>query len=95
MALLAQVERVAATAGVPLDTYMDLVRTTVDNVAELGCADALTGPAARGDAATIARHRAAMDSGELEAYDAMVRLAQRLAGQPVDGPSAPRPPGTS
>jgi len=95
VALLAQVERVAATAGVPLDTYMDLVRTTVENVAELGCADALTGPAARGDAATIARHRAAMDSGELEAYDAMVRLAQRLAGQPVDGPSAPRPPGTS
>jgi len=83
VALLAQVERVAATAGVPLDTYMDLVRTTVDNVAELGCAAALTGPAARGDESTIARHREALAPDELEAYDAMMRSAQRLAGRPV------------
>ena len=33
VALLGQVERVAATAGVPLDAYLDLVRATVDNVA--------------------------------------------------------------
>jgi predicted short-subunit dehydrogenase-like oxidoreductase (DUF2520 family) len=89
VALLAQVERVAATAGVPLDTYMDLVRTTVDNVAAMGCAAALTGPAARGDMATIARHRAALGPDELEAYDAMMRAAQRLAGWDGHGSRGP------
>ena len=53
VALLGQVERVAATAGVPFEVYLDLVRATLDNVAELGPAAALTGPAARGDDATI------------------------------------------
>ena len=57
-----QVERVAAPAGVPLEAYLDLVRATVDNVAELGPAAALTGPAARGDWATIDRHLAALDA---------------------------------
>ena len=45
----------------PLEAYLDLVRATVDNVAELGPAAALTGPAARGDWATIERHLAALD----------------------------------
>src|SRR4029079_18402202 len=44
VALLGQVERVAGSAGVPLEAYLDLVRQTVDNVAALGPADALTGP---------------------------------------------------
>jgi len=78
VALLGQAERVAATAGVPLDAYLDLVRATVENVAALGPARALTGPAARGDTATLDRHRAALDPAELPAYDAMVDLAVRL-----------------
>ena len=78
VALLGQAERVAATAGVPLEAYLGLVRATVDNVAELGPAAALTGPAARGDVATLDRHRAVLDRDELAAYDAMVDLAVRL-----------------
>ncbi len=78
VALLGQVERVAATAGVPLEAYLDLVRATVANVAALGPAAALTGPAARGDDATLDRHRAAMDPSEVAGYDAMVALARRL-----------------
>ena len=81
VALLAQAERVAATAGVPLEPLLGLVRATVDNVAELGCAEALTGPAARGDEATIARHRQALASDELAAYDVMVAEARRLADE--------------
>ena len=81
VALLGQAERVAATAGVPLDAYLDLVRATVENVAALGPARALTGPAARGDLATLDRHRAVLDPAELAAYDAMVELAARLAGR--------------
>ena len=78
VALLGQVERVAADAGVPLEAYLDLVRQTVDNVAVLGPADALTGPVRRGDTATVARHLAAIDPGERPAYEALAEAARRL-----------------
>jgi predicted short-subunit dehydrogenase-like oxidoreductase (DUF2520 family) len=78
VALLGQVERVAATAGVPLDAYLDLVRATVDNVGELGPAAALTGPVARGDHVTVERHRQALGPDELAAYDALADAARRL-----------------
>ena len=79
VALLGQAERVAASAGVPLDALLDLVRSTVDNVAALGPAAALTGPVARGDWATVDRHLAALDPSERPAYEAMAAAAQRLA----------------
>jgi predicted short-subunit dehydrogenase-like oxidoreductase (DUF2520 family) len=50
----------------------------VENVAVLGPARALTGPAARGDHETLDRHRAALDPSEVPAYDALVALARRL-----------------
>ncbi|MCU1373869.1 MAG: hypothetical protein JWO68_1155 [Actinomycetia bacterium] len=78
VALLGQVERVAATAGVPLEAYLDLVRQTVDNVAALGSVDALTGPVRRGDEATVARHLAALDPSERPAYEALAAAARRL-----------------
>jgi predicted short-subunit dehydrogenase-like oxidoreductase (DUF2520 family) len=78
VALLGQAERVAAPAGVPLEAYLDLVRATVDNVADLGPEAALTGPAARGDRETIERHLAAMSPDEHAAYEAMVDAAERL-----------------
>jgi len=95
VALLGQAERVGAAAGVPREAFLDLVRATVENVAALGPARALTGPAARGDIATLERHRAALDPSELAAYDAMVDLARRLVDTtPVlcgsVGPMAPQ-----
>ena len=81
VALLGQVERVAATAGVPLGAYLDLVRATVDNVAELGTTAALTGPVARGDEATLARHLAALAPDERAAYEAMADQARVLVRQ--------------
>ncbi|MBV8958162.1 MAG: pantoate--beta-alanine ligase [Actinobacteria bacterium] len=78
VALLGQVERVAASAGLPLDAYLDLVRGTVDNVAHLGPAAALTGPVARGDWETVARHLASLDASERPAYEAMADAALRL-----------------
>jgi predicted short-subunit dehydrogenase-like oxidoreductase (DUF2520 family) len=89
VALLAQVERVADSAGVPLEAYLDLVRGTVDNVEAMGAAAALTGPAARGDEATIARHLAAIPESERAGYEAMVAEARRLAGH------RPAPSGTN
>lgn len=78
VALLGQVERVAATAGVPLEAYLDLVRSTVDNVAALGPAAALTGPVRRGDTDTVGRHLAALDPSERRAYEAMADAARRM-----------------
>ncbi|MBV8691093.1 MAG: pantoate--beta-alanine ligase [Actinobacteria bacterium] len=79
VALLGQVERVAASAGLPLDAYLDLVRGTVDNVAHLGPAAALTGPVARGDWETVARHLASLDASERPAYEAMADAAFQLS----------------
>jgi predicted short-subunit dehydrogenase-like oxidoreductase (DUF2520 family) len=81
VALLGQVQRVAAGAGLGLDAFVGLARHALVDVAELGPAAALTGPAARGDVATIARHRAALDPEELAGYDAGVALARRLAAE--------------
>ncbi|HET8757955.1 MAG TPA: Rossmann-like and DUF2520 domain-containing protein, partial [Solirubrobacteraceae bacterium] len=53
-------ERLAATAGVDRDLLAPLVRAAVENWAERGAEDALTGPIARGDEATVARQRAAV-----------------------------------
>lgn len=80
VALLGQVERVAATVGLPLGAFEGLVEGSVRNAFVLGPAAALTGPAARGDLATLERHRDALAPEELPAYDAMVGLAVRLAG---------------
>jgi predicted short-subunit dehydrogenase-like oxidoreductase (DUF2520 family) len=81
VALLGQVERLAAHAGVPFDALLPLVRGTVENVDELGPAAALTGPVARGDDETIARHIDALPYDERDGYEALVREARRLAGQ--------------
>lgn len=78
VALLGQVERVAGPVGVPLEAYFDLIRATVDNVADLGPGAALTGPVARGDQATIERHLAALPPEERPAYEVMVDAAKRL-----------------
>jgi predicted short-subunit dehydrogenase-like oxidoreductase (DUF2520 family) len=79
VALLGQVERVAATAGVPLAAFLALARQTIDNVEAGGPRDALTGPVRRGDWPTVERHRAALADDERPAYDALVHLAERLA----------------
>ncbi|HXW32339.1 MAG TPA: DUF2520 domain-containing protein [Acidimicrobiales bacterium] len=79
VALLGQVQRVASGAGLELDAFLPLARAALVDVAELGAGTALTGPAARGDDATLARHRAVLDPEELPGYDAGVDLARRLA----------------
>ena len=78
VALLGQVERLAAAAEVPFAAFFDMVRAAVDNVERLGVTGALTGPAARGDSDTIARHLAAMPLDERPAYEALAAEARRL-----------------
>ncbi len=87
VALLGQVERIANSIDVPFEVFLPLIEGSVSNVAKMGPAAALTGPAARGDFGTIERHRAALGEhldDELDAYDAMVELAVKLAAQRQD-----------
>jgi len=81
VALLGQVERLANGIGIPVDAYLDLVRASVDNVAALGPAAALTGPVARGDWATVARHLRSLPAEERRTYLSLATEAARLAGR--------------
>ncbi len=81
VALLGQATRIAHDAGVPAPALWPLVRATVDNVEALGAGDALTGPVARGDADTVARHLGALPEDERAAYRALATEALRLSGR--------------
>jgi predicted short-subunit dehydrogenase-like oxidoreductase (DUF2520 family) len=81
VALCAQVERLAGQVGFPLDAYWDLMETTLENVRRAGPLASLTGPAARGDASTIALHLEALPSDERTLYLALANEAARLAGR--------------
>ena len=83
-------ERLAATAGVPREALVPLVRATVDNWAAQGVRAALTGPIARGDETVVARHRAAVveRAPDLSAlYDALAQATRDIAARE---PSAAR-----
>ena len=75
-------ERVGATAGLDRELLVPLVRASVDAWAELGAARALTGPIARGDEATVERHRAVLRERTpelLPLYDALAEATRTLA----------------
>jgi predicted short-subunit dehydrogenase-like oxidoreductase (DUF2520 family) len=83
-------ERLAATAGVPREALVPLVRASVENWAAHGAERALTGPIARGDEATVARHRVAIaerapDIAEL--YDLLAAATRELAARRAEVPA--------
>ena len=62
------------------------MRQTVENIAELGPEEALTGPVARGDDATVAAQRAAVEEAApelLDLFDELVRRTRALAARRV------------
>jgi predicted short-subunit dehydrogenase-like oxidoreductase (DUF2520 family) len=71
-------ERVAATAGVGREHLVPLVQATVDNWAVQG-RSALTGPIARGDTATVERHRVALKERAPELLGLYDALAEATA----------------
>lgn len=75
--------RLFAEAGVPWVAVAPLVDAVVDNAFEMGPRDALTGPIARGDVATVDLQRRAIEEAapELESvFTEMGRALARLAG---------------
>jgi predicted short-subunit dehydrogenase-like oxidoreductase (DUF2520 family) len=81
VALLAQVERIAAGAGLPAEPFYDLAAATLANARRRGAPAALTGPAARGDGATVGRHLSAIGAGEHDLYLALASAAAHLSGR--------------
>jgi predicted short-subunit dehydrogenase-like oxidoreductase (DUF2520 family) len=74
-------ERLAATAGVDRALLAPLVRAAVENWAARGAEEALTGPIARGDDATVARQRAAVEERTpdlVPLFDALVEATRAL-----------------
>jgi predicted short-subunit dehydrogenase-like oxidoreductase (DUF2520 family) len=86
--LQAAAEQVAIGAGLSPDDaralLAPLVRRTIENHAALGPERALTGPVARGDDATVAAQRDAIEQAApelLALFDELVHHTRRLAGR--------------
>ncbi|HEX8975050.1 MAG TPA: Rossmann-like and DUF2520 domain-containing protein [Solirubrobacteraceae bacterium] len=95
--LEAAAEAVGAGTGLDRELLAPLVRATVENWAELGPHEALTGPVARGDEATVQTQRAAVAEQTpdlVELFDTLVGATRRLAadhelGAPRTGSTRP------
>jgi predicted short-subunit dehydrogenase-like oxidoreductase (DUF2520 family) len=81
VALLGQVERLAASSGVPFEAFAPLALSSVQNAFQFGPAEALTGPVARGDLGTVELHLRELDPVDRDAYRALAREAARLTGR--------------
>jgi predicted short-subunit dehydrogenase-like oxidoreductase (DUF2520 family) len=95
LALLGLAERWFSAAGAPPDlaraALLTLCRGALDNAERLGPAAALTGAVVRGDAATVARHLAAVgarDVAERDLYASLCAALVRLAAEREDGARA-------
>ncbi|MBX3313674.1 MAG: DUF2520 domain-containing protein [Actinobacteria bacterium] len=106
VALLGQVVRLAQQIDVPPEAYLDLATATLANVVELGPRAALTGPVARGDWDTVARHLDALPADERVTYVTLAAAAARLVEREVperflagassaETPPASRPAGSA
>jgi predicted short-subunit dehydrogenase-like oxidoreductase (DUF2520 family) len=79
VALMGQVRTLAESIGLSLEDFMPLAERTLVDVARYGPDDALTGPASRGDMATIDAHLAAIPESERSTYVALANAAFELS----------------
>jgi predicted short-subunit dehydrogenase-like oxidoreductase (DUF2520 family) len=79
VALMGHVQRLAQGAGLALEDFLDLSRQALEDVSLLGPELALTGPASRGDVATVDAHLAAIPEAERSTYVALAHAAFELA----------------
>lgn len=83
VALMSHVAALATASGLALADFLPLAQQAFDDVVALGPSRALTGPATRGDAATIAAHVRVLPEEERDTYVALARRAVRLAEEGV------------
>ena len=63
----------------PFEAFEDLIQGTLDSVIEIGPKGSLTGPAVRGDFATIQSHLDALPESETNLYRSLTEAAQEFA----------------
>ncbi len=81
VALLGQVERLSQACNVPFEAFLDLAFGSLRNVASLSPREALTGPVARGDWDTVAKHLGALPEDERDLYRSLAQATARLANR--------------
>ena len=79
VALMGQVRSLADSIGLSLEDFLPLARQSLVDVARFGPDAALTGPASRGDMATIDAHLAAIPESERSTYVALANAAFELS----------------
>jgi predicted short-subunit dehydrogenase-like oxidoreductase (DUF2520 family) len=79
VALTGQVQTLAESIGLTMEDFLPLAEQTLRDVARFGPEDALTGPASRGDMATIDAHLAAIPESERSTYVALANAAFELS----------------
>ena len=88
MALAAYAQNLLQPLALPealsRELVVNLMRQSVDNVAAMPPAAALTGPIVRGDEGTVAAHLAALSAAEREAYGAWAQQTLALAAERLD-----------
>lgn len=86
LTVLDAAEQLASAAGIPeaeaRELLAPLVRQTVENWADAGAHEALTGPIARGDVETVARQRSAAAELDLQdLFDALAAATRAIASR--------------
>jgi predicted short-subunit dehydrogenase-like oxidoreductase (DUF2520 family) len=79
VALMGQVRTLAESIGLTLEDFLPLAEQSLVDVARFGPDEALTGPASRGDMATIDAHLAAIPESERSTYVALANAAFELS----------------
>jgi predicted short-subunit dehydrogenase-like oxidoreductase (DUF2520 family) len=79
VALMGHVGYLAESAGLSLEDFLPLAQQALADVVAVGPHAALTGPASRGDMATIDAHLAAIPESERSTYVALANAAFELA----------------
>jgi predicted short-subunit dehydrogenase-like oxidoreductase (DUF2520 family) len=77
--LMGQVQTLAESIGLTLEDFLPLAERSLVDVARFGPDHALTGPASRGDMATIDAHLAAIPESERSTYVALANAAFELS----------------
>ncbi|WP_205802345.1 DUF2520 domain-containing protein [Microbacterium sp. PI-1] len=91
LTVLDAAEQLAVAAGIPegeaRELLTPLVGRTIENWARVGAQEALTGPIARGDEATVARQRSAAEEHELQVlFDALAVATRTIASREEESP---------
>jgi predicted short-subunit dehydrogenase-like oxidoreductase (DUF2520 family) len=79
VALMGHVKNLAEAAGLSLEDFSPLAEQALADVRRVGPEAALTGPASRGDMATIDAHLAAIPEAERSTYVALANTAFELS----------------